>query len=296
MAKSNKTTGEYAPGIIYELRCKIDDIWHPFYVGETTDAEQRKKSHAGSSRADTRLVYQFIRETLTPNNIEWDLFPVEHYGTEGPTDLEHEHIMQLLYDGVRLKNMKKGSDVWMQKQLVIAEDMRTRGIRSYRKYREVVDQETQARVAQARQAQWLAEEQRSQIIRDIEQKRTQINAQEQQAKKIKHERDAKKALELGEIRAQQQAAWEAQRAREAEAADLERARQRKETLAQKIAAAAEADRQAALAAARAEAFAKEWPEHEARLQERERMKAEFAQNRRDITRYMQQLELERKMK
>lgn len=313
-------TDLFEPGVIYELRCCIDSVWHAFYVGETTNVQARKSQHVSASKSDTRLVYQFIRETLEPNNIAWDLFPVHDYGAEGPTDLEHEHIMTLLYDGVRLKNMKKGSDVWMQQQIAIAEDMRGRGIRSYRKYQHTLSLEAQERVAAAKQAKWIEEQQRSQlkydpmfesikqkylvsvsssqrssnIIQQIQQERTVINAQEEELKKHKNEREAKKALDLAEIRARQQAAWEAERARQIEAADRERARQRKETLAQTFATAAEEARQAALATARAEAFAQAWPEHQARLDAREQLKAELAQSKRDNARYMR--ELERKSK
>ena len=283
-------TDQFEPGVIYELRCRLGDSWHPFYVGETTNADVRKKQHTSAGKSDTRWVYQFFRETLIANNIEWNLFPVHEYGNEGPTDLEHEHIMCLLYDGVRLKNMKKGSDVWMQNQIEIATDMRKRGIRSYRKYREALDQDAQQRVADAQQARWLAQHQRSQLIQDIEQKRIEINAKEEEIEKIKHERNAKKAADLAKLRSQQQATWQAQRAREAEDADRERAQHRKETLAHQAATAAEADRQAALAAARAQAFEKEWPEHQARLDAREQLKAELTQSKRDNARYMRDLE------
>lgn len=313
-------TDQFEPGVIYELRCQLGDHWHAFYVGETTNVQARKSQHTSASKSDTRLVYQFIRETLAPNNIAWDLFPVEQYGAEGPTDLEHEHIMALLHDGVRLKNMKKGSDVWMQQQIAIAEDMRGRGIRSYRKYQHTLSLEAQQRVAAAKQAKWIEEQHRSQlkydpmfesikqkylvsvssmqrssnIIQQIQQERMVINVQEEEIKKHKNERDAKKTADIAKIRARQQAAWETERARQTEAADRERARQRKETLAQTLATAAEEARQAALATARAEAFAQEWPDHKARLDAREQLKAELAQSKRDNARYMQELERKRK--
>lgn len=288
--KRIKNTDQYEPGIIYELRCCIGDEWHAFYVGETTNAEQRKKSHARSGKSDQRLVYQFIRETLTPNGIEWNLFPVNEYGSEGPTDLEHEHIMSLLYDGVRLKNMKKGSEVWMQKQIEIASDMRNRNIRSYRKYREILNQEAQQRIADTRQEQWKKDQYRSELVKKVEQKRMEINAKEAEIKQIKMERELARAAEIRAHRANQQAAWEAEKAKQLEEADRKRARQRKESLAQRIADAAEAERQAALAAARAEAFEKEWPEHQARINEREQFRIQSAQSRIENVRYMRELE------
>jgi hypothetical protein len=45
-----------------------------------------------------------------------------------------------------------------------------------------------------------------------------------------------------------------------------------------------------LATARAAAFAQEWPEHQARLDAREQLKAELAQGKRDNARYMRDLE------
>ena len=236
-------TDQFEPGVIYELRCCIDNEWHAFYVGETINAASRKSQHSVAGKSNTRLVYQFIRESLEPNNIAWDLFPVEQYGSEGPTDLEHEHIMGLLHDGVRLRNMKKGSDVWMQNQIAIATDMHTRGIRSYRKYQHTLSLEAQERTA-----------------------------------------------------ARQQATWEAERARQIETDDRERARQRKETLAQTLATDAEKAIQTAVATAREAAFAKEWPEHKARLDERERLIIDAKQNTRELNRYMREKELERLQK
>ena len=289
-------TDQFEPGIIYELRCCIDNEWHAFYVGETINAASRKSQHSVAGKSNTRLVYQFIRESLEPNNIAWDLFPVEQYGSEGPTDLEHEHIMGLLHDGVRLRNMKKGSDVWMQNQIAIATDMHTRGIRSYRKYQHTLSLEAQERTAAAKQVKWMADQYRSQIIQDIEQQRMIKNAQVEEIKKYKIEREAKKAVDLAEIRARQQATWEAERARQIETDDRERARQRKETLAQTLATDAEKAIQTAVATAREAAFAKEWPEHKARLDERERLIIDAKQNTRELNRYMREKELERLQK
>ena len=42
--------GTYHPGVIYELRCKIDDAWHPFYVGETISIAQRIGQHRVSAK------------------------------------------------------------------------------------------------------------------------------------------------------------------------------------------------------------------------------------------------------
>ena len=109
-------------GIIYELRCCIDNEWHAFYVGRTNDQRRRLNEHRNSALTGTTLVYQFIREQLVPLAVAWDLFPVEVYSGDH-TDQEDEHIMTLLYSGVRLKNMKKGDAGWMAQRIAESEDM-----------------------------------------------------------------------------------------------------------------------------------------------------------------------------
>jgi len=150
--KYNETTQTYEPGVIYELRCYINDEWHAFYVGETTNKERRLAQHRSNTVQGETAVYEFIREALIPNKIIWDMFEIETYGTEGPTDREDECIMNLLYDNVKLKNMKKGNANWMQERERTATDMRKRGISSYRKYRDVLSLEE-------KQAKWLADRQ-----------------------------------------------------------------------------------------------------------------------------------------
>ena len=150
--KYNAATLLYEPGIIYELRCYIQHEWHPFYVGETTNPERRLAQHQAAVAQGDTAVYEFIREILLPNQIPWDMFEIEKYGTEGPTDREDECIMNLLYRAVRLKNMKKGNATWMQERERTAIDMRQRGISSYRKYQEVISLEE-------KHAKWIAERQ-----------------------------------------------------------------------------------------------------------------------------------------
>ena len=160
MAKLDPNTLKYIPGYIYELRCQINGEWHPFYVGETHNPDERIRGHRSSSLKDTRLVYNFIRQTLVPNQIEWDLFPVREYGEEGPTDLEDEHIMELLYDGVRLKNMKKGNANWLKEREAEAVEMRQVQIRSYRQYRQYKQARTleeQQKIADEKQHRWMVE-------------------------------------------------------------------------------------------------------------------------------------------
>ena len=143
-------------GIIYELRCCINNEWHPFYVGRTEHQHQRLQGHRSSIINGTTLVYQFIREQLVPANIAWDLFPVDVYDDDY-IDQEDEHIMMLLVEGIILKNMKKGDATWMQRRQAEAGDMRRRGLTSYRTYRQQLTLEEQERIAAERHERWLAE-------------------------------------------------------------------------------------------------------------------------------------------
>lgn len=129
----------YEPGIIYELVYNNT----PFYVGETTDADRRLAEHQRAGRDpknNPETKYQFIA-ALNAAGLEWTMREVVAYGQEGPEELEDEHIMALLYDGVTLTNEKKGNANWMTERQTIAEDMRKRGLRSYREYRSVVQAE-----------------------------------------------------------------------------------------------------------------------------------------------------------
>ena len=149
------------PGVIYELRLEIDSEWYPFYVGESSNYRMRLAQHRAASVTEKTLVYTFIREELTPNNIKWDIFPVIHYPIGSPDDLEDEHIMVLLQQGVLLKNMKKGNANWLQNMMDMAADMKTRKITSYRTYRAVKEQESLnelSRKAEEKHQQWLHEQ------------------------------------------------------------------------------------------------------------------------------------------
>jgi hypothetical protein len=236
MAKHNKTTGNYTPGIIYYLQYKQHDKWQPFYVGETIDVAARKKSHTSSSKTDQRRVYEFIRNTLTPANIEWDLFPVDNYGSDGPRALEHEHIMALLYDNVQLKNMKKGSQNWMANQIKIADQMRQRGTRSYKKYQELLSEEKKADAQARKHAKWIEQEQTKQLqlqhtqrnckmLAEIEQLQQELNSRAAWKAQLKAQRQSQRDAELAVIRVAQQLKWEAER--DAELAVIRAAQQLK---------------------------------------------------------------------
>jgi hypothetical protein len=67
--------------------------------------------------------------------------PVVEYGAEGPEAQEDEHMMMLLVDGYELTNERKGNAAWMTERMAAAEDMRERGIRSFKEYRTTLEQE-----------------------------------------------------------------------------------------------------------------------------------------------------------
>lgn len=134
----------FEPGCIYELRFTHQGVDIPFYVGETTDPERRLAEHiygARTATADSETKYQFIANSLDANGIPWTLVPVVNYGAEGPEALEDEHMMAVLVDGYPLTNEKKGNATWMTERLAVAEDMRERGIRSFREYKATLAEE-----------------------------------------------------------------------------------------------------------------------------------------------------------
>lgn len=134
----------FEPGVIYELRFTHQGVDIPFYVGETTDPERRLAEHiygANNANADSETKYQFIANALKPHNIPWTLVPVLEYGIEGPEALEDEHMMAVLVDGYPLTNEKKGNANWMAERIAVAEDMRERGIRSFKEYKKTMEEE-----------------------------------------------------------------------------------------------------------------------------------------------------------
>jgi hypothetical protein len=134
----------FEPGWIYELRFTHQGVDIPFYVGETTDHERRLAEHIyGAKNADftSETKYQFIANALDANGIPWTLVPVIEYGSEGPEALEDEHMMAILVDGFELTNEKKGNAKWMTERIAVAEDMRERGIRSFKEYKTTLAEE-----------------------------------------------------------------------------------------------------------------------------------------------------------
>jgi hypothetical protein len=211
MAKKQDNGNHYEPGIIYDLGIMINGLRTPFYVGETSNPEQRLKDHQRAGKNaddDSTLVYRTIKD-FDQAGIAWDMKELDKYGNEGPTDLEDEWIMRHLYDGYILSNMKKGNKNWMAERQAVAGDMKKRGIRSYKKYKEVLTQED----ADRKHAQWMAEQQAIDR-REAERKRALELVAQQQAEKIR-QHEIEKAKEAKRI-AEQQARWEAERpAREA---------------------------------------------------------------------------------
>lgn len=134
----------FEPGCIYELRFTAQGVDIPFYVGETTDTGRRLTEHrygGANANENSEAKYQFIAQALTPHDIPWTLVPVVDYGAEGPEALEDEHMMALLVDGFKLTNERKGNAAWMIERLAVAEDMRERGIRSFKEYKQTLVEE-----------------------------------------------------------------------------------------------------------------------------------------------------------
>jgi hypothetical protein len=205
----NRQTG----GIIYELRCCINGDWHPFYVGRTNDQRRRLNEHITSTRVGTTLVYQFIREQLEPAGVAWDLFPVDAY-SDDYVDQEDEHIMSLLYDGIRLKNMKKGDATWMTRRVAESNDMVQRGIKSYRQYKKIIDLEQQTRQAEARHTLWIESDPRRQqasnIMASVRQTVNEQATQRHEREQTKQARAQKREQAVKTARAQQQEQWQQQ--------------------------------------------------------------------------------------
>lgn len=209
------TDNTYEPGIIYELRCCLDNEWYPFYVGETYNQRQRIQQHQSAARSaqnHSTLVYRFIHDELDAHGIAWDLFPVAVYGSEGPTDQEDEHMMMLLRAGSRLMNEKKGNANWMINRIRQAEDMVKRGITSYKRYREIITLELATERARTKQEFWIESDPRRQQANDImAQVRQRVNEQaEIRAEKLskKQQRALKQEAAVKAARAQQQEQWE----------------------------------------------------------------------------------------
>lgn len=230
MSKRIGGTDQFVPGVIYELRWHYNNEWFPFYVGETIDPAQRLSTHksAGKNATDaSTLVYRFIKNDLDANGIEWDMFTVADYGHEGPEELEDEHIMALLHDGVKLKNEKKGNANWLSNRMQQAEDMRSRGIRSYRQYKLVLSQEAHERQVQAKHEEWLKQQAAEQleqeetaqreyfkgIINKLDQELHIRRAEKEKKQQEKILKELRRQREIEEARAIQRAEWELEQQR-----------------------------------------------------------------------------------
>lgn len=276
MAKIIRHNGEfahYAPGIIYDIGI-IDPATKdriPFYVGETSDPEERLKAHkrAGKNADDeSTLVYQTIR-ALDDAGVEWTMETLAEFDKEGPTDLEDEWIMKHLYSGYRLKNMKKGNANWMAEREACAADMRKRSISSFRKYKETLSIEEKEAEAARKHAEWMRQEtertERERLQAKGEEIRRQIEIEMAARRAEQVRKDLENSQRVAKIKAELEAKLEADRpAREARmkaeaeeraAADIEKQRQY-ESL-QRVLAEREAER--AVEAARiAKRKAEEW--------------------------------------
>lgn len=269
----NGEFAHYAPGIIYDIGV-IDPVTKdrtPFYVGETSDPEERLKAHkrAGKNADDeSTLVYQTIR-ACDNAGVEWTMKELVAFGQEGPTDLEDEWIMKHLYSGYKLKNMKKGNANWMAEREACAADMRRRSISSFRKYKETLSIEEKAAEAARKHAEWMRQEEertereRIQARAEIVRKELEAALAERRAEQMRIEKE--NAERTAKLKAEAAAKWEADRpAREArmkaeaeERAAAEIEKQRQYESLQRVLAEREAER--AVEAARiAKRKAEEW--------------------------------------
>ena len=202
--------------IIYELRCYLNEDWHPFYVGHTTDPQRRLQDHrykASRATDESTQVYRFINTVLIPNQIIWDLVVVDVLS-------EDQHIMDLLRDGVKLQNMKKGDPSWMERRQAEAQDMTRRGITNYAQYKEIISLEEQQQRTEARQRRWLddvnyigkpedapGQEHRDNVLNEMR-RLGQTNITQATIKLLnKRARDDRSAITLKKIREQQEAEW-----------------------------------------------------------------------------------------
>jgi hypothetical protein len=219
------------------------------------------------------------------NNIEWGLFEIDQYGEEGAEALEDEHIMRLLVDGVALKNTKKGNANWMTERMAVADDMRSRKITSYRKYKEVLSYEEHQRKVDEANAQRLIEEvarqERERIRQESLTRQEQIRQQHIEQMKVLAEQAKIKLEQENQARiARAEAtrlAWEADAPARAlrlqqQAEELERREQERLLLQEQRQAEKQAEREAGIALAMPNIIAHEERMKLVKQQEDEHMK------------------------
>lgn len=226
--------GTFKPGIIYELRVHLDGVWAPFYVGETTRPRERRAEHnAGARNADERVVYDTIR-VFNDNQIEWDLFQVDRYGAEGPTDMEDEHVMNCVLKNYWLANMQKGNSAWVEARKAEAEQMKITGytsVREYRKAKAKWDSDAELAKTVAKQAQWVEEVARAEKLTASQKKMKDYianaskevqtkKAEQEERKRLKSERARQYAEELAALRKKQEAEWAAEELRKIDAVQI----------------------------------------------------------------------------
>lgn len=132
------SNGKYEPGVIYRLYFIEGTERIPFYVGESIQPDVRLAQHkrGGELNADSedRNVYAAIQQ-MNDAGVTWDMEIVEHYGEDGPSDLEDVWVLKTLYDQFTLTNMKRGNQQWLERMEADAQEMRKLGISSPREYR-----------------------------------------------------------------------------------------------------------------------------------------------------------------
>lgn len=227
---------------IYALYFGDDAVRAYFYVGHTTDPERRLKEHKRSAVNGTEDKYQYIRQELDPHNIKWDMEVIKTIPDgEYPPDYERYYVIKYTLEGHPLQNMKHGDlskRKELEEQLADTSIRSVESVRADRLRREKLAQEEQERKAfekseklrkkieeekrQAEREEMIratldfrrkkALEIQEEIMRKSEERKKQREIEEaEQAEKLrlKKIRDDKRALELAELRKQQDIEWRA---------------------------------------------------------------------------------------
>jgi hypothetical protein len=157
MAK-RKEDGTFVPGVIYELG-PVGPNWNPFYVGESHNPDCRINGHVSSTKHSQTDVYKHTRQ-LDAAGVPWEMRKVDSYGTEGPTDKEHDHIIKNIKAGHKLKNMKKGNQQWMAEMESAAKEMTDLNMTSYSGYKahkKAIEDAERDRIREEKHKRWAIE-------------------------------------------------------------------------------------------------------------------------------------------
>lgn len=228
---------------IYGFIYTDDEGLHCFYVGRTEDMKRRLGEHKrlvkNPDAKDAHLLKYVECRALEAKGIEWHMQELCDVGPgEYEIDSEKAMVIQMVLAGHKLTNMKHG-DVTKSKDRKELEDMIAKGVRTtedVKTYREAKEKESvekqqaraaklAAKIAEQERINKLQEEMRKRMTEREKQRaeariaeaarleawnkevmeRRKVEAEKERLKKIREEQ---RALELAELRKQQQAQWE----------------------------------------------------------------------------------------